>query len=75
MWGFPGNSSGKEHGCQCRRHKSRGFYPWVRKIPWKIACNPLQYSCLENPHGQRSLAGYSPWGRKKPDTIDRLSTT
>ena len=22
--------------------------------------NPLQYSCLENPHGQRSLAGYSP---------------
>ena len=37
--------------------------------------NPLQYSCLENPHGQRSLAGYSPWGRKKPDTIDRLSTT
>ena len=26
--------------------------------------NPLQYSCLENPHGQRSLAGYSPWGRR-----------
>ena len=24
--------------------------------------NPLQYSCLENPHGQRSLAGYCPWG-------------
>ena len=22
-------------------------------------CNPLQYSCLENPHGQKSLAGYS----------------
>ena len=27
--------------------------------------NPLQYSCLENPHWQRSLAGYSPWGRKR----------
>ena len=27
--------------------------------------NPLQYSCLENPHGQRSLAGYYPWGFKK----------
>ena len=26
--------------------------------------NPLQYSCLENPHGQRSLAGHSPWGHK-----------
>jgi len=25
--------------------------------------NPLQCSCLENPHGQRSLAGYSPWGQ------------
>ena len=23
--------------------------------------NPLQYSCLENPHGQKSLEGYSPW--------------
>ena len=30
--------------------------------------NPLQYSCLENPHGQRSLEGYSPWGRKELDT-------
>ena len=26
--------------------------------------NPLQYSCLENPHGQRRLAKCSPWGRK-----------
>ena len=26
--------------------------------------NPLQYSCLEKSHGQRSLAGYSPWGHK-----------
>ena len=26
--------------------------------------NPLQYSCLENPHGQRSLAGCSPWSCK-----------
>jgi len=29
---------------------------------------PLQYSCLENPHGQRSLAGYSPWGHNELDT-------
>ena len=34
---------------------------------------PLQYSCLENPHGQRSLAGYSPWGSKEVDTNERLS--
>ena len=33
--------------------------------------NPLQYSCLENPHVQRSLAGYSPWGRKELDTTEK----
>ena len=36
--------------------------------------DPLQYSCLENPHGQRSLVGYSPWGLKESDTTERLST-
>ena len=36
--------------------------------------NPLQYSCLENPQGQRSLAGYSPWGHKESDLTERLST-
>ena len=29
--------------------------------------NPLQYSHLENPHGQSSLTGYSPWGRTELD--------
>ena len=37
---------------------------------WRRACNPLQYPCLENPHGQRSLAGYSPWSRKVLDTTE-----
>jgi len=32
--------------------------------------NPLQYSCLENPHGQRSLVGYSPWGQKELDMTE-----
>ena len=36
--------------------------------------NPLQYSCLENPHGQRSLACYSLWGLKESDMTKRLST-
>ena len=47
--GFPGTTSSKEPTCQCRRCKRHGFDPWVRKIPRKRACNPLQYSCLENP--------------------------
>ena len=42
--------------------------PWVGTIPWRKVWQPLQYSCLENPHGQRSLVGYSPWGRKELDT-------
>ena len=32
--------------------------------------NPLQCSCLENPRGQRSLAGYSPWGHKQSETTE-----
>ena len=31
-------------------------------------CNPLQYSGLENTHGQRRLAGYSPRSRKESNT-------
>ena len=36
--------------------------------------NPLQYSCLENPHGQRSLVGYSPWGPKEPGKTEHART-
>ena len=32
---FPGGPSGKEPSFQCRRHKRRGFDPWVGKIPWR----------------------------------------
>ena len=32
--------------------------------------NPLQYSCLENPHGQRSLEGYSPYGGNESDMTE-----
>ena len=37
--------------------------------------NPLQYSCLENPHGQRSLAGQSPEGHKESDTTEATGHT
>ena len=35
--------------------------------------NPPQYSCLENPPGQRSLAGCSSWGHKESDMTERVS--
>ena len=38
--------------------------PGLGRSPRGVHGNPLLYSCLENPHGQRSLAGYSPWGHR-----------
>ena len=52
-----------------------GFNPWVGKIPWRENGNSLQYSCLENPRGQRSLAGYSWWSHKELDTTDYVYVT
>ena len=51
-----------------------GSIPESGRSPGGGHGNPLQYSCLENPHGQRSLVGYSPWGHKESDTIELLST-
>ena len=50
------------------------FIPGSERSPGKGNGNPLQYSCLEKPHGQRSLVGYSPWGGKEWDTTEWLST-
>ena len=72
--GFPGGARGKEPSCQCRRHKRLGFDSWVRKIPWRRAWQPTPAFLPGEAHGLRSLAGYSPWGRKESDTTERLST-
>ena len=66
--GFPGDSDAKASACNGR---TPGFNPWVRKIPWGRNGNPLYYSPLENPHGQRNLAGCSPWGCKESDMTER----
>ena len=47
-----------------------GLAPGSGKSPGGKHGNPLQYSCPENPHGQRSLVGYSPWGHKDSDTTE-----
>ena len=46
---FPGGATGREPACQCRTHERRRLDPWVKKIPWRRAWQPLQYSCLESP--------------------------
>ena len=52
-----------------------GLIPGSRRCPGKGNGNPPQYSCLENPNGQKSQVGYSPWGHKESDMIERLNTT
>ena len=63
----PGGASGKEPACQCRKHERCKFDPWVGRSPKGGNSNPFQYSCLENPHEQRSLEGYNPQGYKELD--------
>ena len=64
---FPGGLDSKESACNTGY---QGSIPGLARSPGGGHGNPLQYSCLENPHGQRSLTGYSPWGCKESNTID-----
>ena len=54
--GFPGGLDSKESTCNAG---DLGSIPGLGRSPGGGHGNPLQYSYLENPHGQRSLAGYS----------------
>ena len=67
--GFPGGSDSKDSVCNAG---NPGLIPGLGRSPGEGNGNPLQYSCLEKSHGQRSLVGYSPWGRKESDTTERL---
>ena len=67
LTGFPG---GSEYACNA---EDAGLIPGQGRSPGGGHGNPLQYPCLENPHGQRSLVGYSPWGHKKSDTTEQLT--
>ena len=69
-----GWGSGKEPACRCRRHRRRRFSPWVRKIPWRRKWQPTPAFLPGESHGQRSLVGYSPQGRRESDTTKGLST-
>ena len=69
--GFPCGSAGKESTCNAG---DLGSIPGLGRFPGGEYGNPLNYSCLENPHGWRSLAGYSPWGLKESETTERLGT-
>ena len=73
--GFVGGAVRKESACQCRKCRRCGFYPWVRKIPWRRAWQLTPVFLPGKFHEQRSLAGYSPWGCKELDMTEHLSTS
>ena len=68
---IPGGSDTKESACNAG---DLGLSPRLGRSPRGWHGNLLQYSYLENPHGRRSLAGYSPWGDKELGPTEQLST-
>ena len=68
----PGGSDGKESTCNVA---DLGLIPGLGRSPGEGHGNLLQDSCLDCPHGQRSLTGYNPWGCKESDMTERLSIT
>ena len=68
---FPGGSDGKESACNAG---DLGLIPGLGRSPGEGNGNPLQYYCLENPHGHGSLVSYSPWDLKESDMTEQLNT-
>ena len=65
--GFPGSSDGKEPTCNAG---DLGSVPELGRSPEDGNGNPLQLFLPGEFHGQRSLAGYSPWGRQELDMTE-----
>ena len=49
------------------------FDPWVGKISWRRKWQPTPVFLPGESHGQRGLAGYSPWGHSESDTAEPMS--
>ena len=72
----PGGSDGKVYVYNAGDLGSiPGFDPWIGKIPWRRKWQSTPVLLPGKSHGQRSLVGYSPWGRKESDTAERLHLT
>ena len=68
---FQGGSVVKESACQCRRCERPGFDPWVLKIPWRRKWQLTPVFLPGKFHGQKSLAGCSPWDCKESDVTQQ----
>ena len=77
--GYPIQYFGASLGSQMVKNPPAMRETWVWSLGWEDSPggghgNPLQYSCLENPHGQGRLAYCSPWGHKESDTLSNWTT-
>ena len=59
----------------CLHARDMGLIPGLGRSPGGGNGNAFQYSCLKNPRVQRSLKGYSPWGRKESGTTEQLTVS
>ena len=50
--------------------RDAGFNPWVGKIPWRMAWQPILVPLPGESHGQRSLVSYGPQGHKELETTE-----
>ena len=70
--GFPSSTVVKNLPANAGDPRDEGLIPRSGRPPGVGNGNLLQYSCQENPHGQRNLAG--PWTHKESDMTEQLST-
>ena len=68
--GFPGSTNDKEAPASEGDRRDVHVIPESGRSPGGGPGNPLQCSCLENSHGQRSLVGYRSWGCRELDTTE-----
>ena len=54
----------------CLQYRRSRFDPWFGKIPCRTEWLPIPVFLSGELHGQRSLAGYSPWGCKESDMTE-----
>ena len=65
--GFPGGSDGKEYA---HNVGDLGLIPGLGRSRWRRKCQTTPVFLPGESHGQGSLTGYSPWGRRELDTIE-----
>ena len=72
--GFPGGAVVKNLFANAGDSGDAGFNPWVRKMPWRRKWQPTPVFLPGKSQGERSLMGYSPWGRKESDKTEHRYT-